>query len=115
MPCPRIDHRSQAELVYPRQPLHERMLHYVEKQSARNLYEPENRVVDYLVVVHVGYMFKSFIVPAPSAGLPYAATWTMLASGCRYRSMQACGAHFSLQKGGAWAPGCCKASRNRPY
>lgn len=49
--CARIDHGGQSELLYAREPLHEWVLHDVEKQATRYLDEPEDRVVDYLAVV----------------------------------------------------------------
>ena len=52
MPCSGIDYGCQSQLVDARQPLHERMPHDVEQESAWNLDESEDRVVDDFSVVH---------------------------------------------------------------
>ena len=47
-----------TELFYPRKPLHQRMLYYIQKQSARNLDESEYRIVYYLAIVQ--YLISLF-------------------------------------------------------
>jgi hypothetical protein len=47
----RIYNIGHAQLLDAGEPLHERMLYDVQQKTARNLYETEHRIVDYLTVV----------------------------------------------------------------